>query len=340
MSQAQTQPPLRRRPRGRGKRLKQPSLAAVPELLDRRRPAGPPPRRQGRVPWLPFALGSAMGYAMAFSPLPQLVQQTQRQLTPLLAGLMHAQQHLGVSLPLFQLGERPILVLGSDVVSGSTDVMFTVQIKDGRTQVLQVPRDTFVDSGRLGVVKANALYGMGGVEVVKSEVSRLVNRPVDRYLKVNLDAVTRVADALGGVEVDVPKRMVYVDNAQGLYIDLYPGPQLLRGKDLEGYLRFRHDAMGDLGRMERQRQVLARVFARLAQPSTLAQLPALLRIAGQDVHTDLSPLEMTQLVTSMATTKLSTSRLPGRPFWNDDLSYWMPDSNLGYQNVADSPPSP
>jgi hypothetical protein len=49
---------------------------------------------------------------------------------------------------------------------------------------------------------------------------------------------------------------------------------------------------------------------------------------------------MTQLVTSMATTKLSTSRLPGRPFWKDDLSYWMPDSNLGYQHVADSPPSP
>ena len=131
---------------------------------------------------------------------------------------------------------------------------------------------------------------------VKSEVSKLVNKPVDRYLKVNLDAVTRVADALGGVEVDVPNRMYYVDNAQGLYIDLYPGPQRLRGKELEGYLRFRHDAMGDLGRMERQRQVLAQVFAKLAQPSTLAQLPALLKIAGEDIHTDLSPLEMTQLV--------------------------------------------
>ena len=176
MSQAQTQPPLRRRPRGRNKRREQPSLAAVPELLDRRRPAVPPPRRQGRAAWIPFALGTAAGYAAAFSPLPMLVQQTQRQLAPMVAGLLHAQKHLGMSLPLFQLGERPILVLGSDVVSGSTDVMFTVQIKDGRTQVLQVPRDTFVESARLGVVKANALYGMGGVEVAKSEVSKLLNR--------------------------------------------------------------------------------------------------------------------------------------------------------------------
>ena len=340
MSQAQTQPPLRRRPRGRGKRRDQLSLAAVPELLEKRRPAPAPQRRQGRAPWFPFILGGVAGYAVAFSPLPQLVHQAQRQLAPLVASLLHAQQHLSVALPLFHLGERPILVLGSDVVSGSTDVMFTVQIKDGCTQVLQVPRDTFVESERLGVVKANALYGVGGVETAKSEVSRLVNRPVDRYLKVNLDAVTRVADALGGVQVDVPKRMAYADHAQGLYIDLYPGPQLLRGKELEGYLRFRNDAMGDLGRMERQRQVLAQVFAKFAQPSTLAQLPALLKIAGEDVHTDLSPLEMTQLLTSMATTKLSTSRLPGRPFWKDDLSYWMPDSNLGYQNVADSPPAP
>ena len=46
----------------------------------------------------------------------------------------------------------------------------------------------------------------------------------------------------------MPKRMYYVDNAQGLYIDLYPGKQLLKGEELEGFLRFRHDETGDLGR--------------------------------------------------------------------------------------------
>jgi anionic cell wall polymer biosynthesis LytR-Cps2A-Psr (LCP) family protein len=171
-------------------------------------------------------------------------------------------------------------------------------------------------------------------------VGQLVGEPVERYLRVDLDAVAKVANALGGVEVDVPKRMYYVDNAQGLHIDLYPGRQVLRGDDLLGFLRFRHDEMGDLGRMERQRLVINQVFTRLVQPATLTQLPALLKIAGEDISTDLTPIEMTQLVTAMARTKLSTTRLPGRLYWQDDLSYWMPDSNTAHPTGSGEEPAP
>jgi LCP family protein required for cell wall assembly len=220
-----------------------------------------------------------------------------------------------------------VLVLGSDVVSGSTDVMAAVQVEDGITRVTQVPRDTYVETLDHGVLKANALYGVMGPTAVMQELSTLLGLPIERHLKVNLAAVTKVADALGGVEVEVPKRMVYQDRTQGLSIDLYPGVQVLKGEALEGFLRFRHDETGDLGRMDRQRLVFNQVFRKLAQPATLAQLPTLLRIAGQDIHTDLSPLELTQLMAAMAHTKLSTERLPGREFWENDLSYWMPASN-------------
>ncbi len=234
--------------------------------------------------------------------------------------------------------QEPVLVLGSDVVGGNTDVMFAVQIEKGITTITQLPRDTYVESPQLGVVKANALYGELGPAAVKEEASRLLGFPVARHLKVNLDAVAKVADALGGVEVDVPKRMFYVDNSQGLLIDLYPGPQVLKGKELEGFLRFRHDEEGDLGRMQRQRMVINQVFGKLAQPSTLARLPALLQIAGQDIRTDLSPLEMTRLLGAMAHTRLSTKRLPGREYWENDLSYWMPDSNSHHPSGNGEPP--
>jgi LCP family protein required for cell wall assembly len=269
-----------------------------------------------------FGLGLALGYGFA-GPLPSL-------LGPALAALVHAPRGIASIVDPLGIGERRVLVMGSDAVSGNTDVMFTVQVKEGITHVTQVPRDTYVESEKLGVIKANALYGTAGPESVKSEVGRLLAAPVQKHLKVNLDAVAKVADALGGVEVDVPKRMYYVDNAQGLLIDLYPGRQVLRGAELEGFLRFRHDELGDLGRMERQRLVLAEVFHKLAQPSTVMRLPALLKIAGEDIHTDLTPIEMTQLLTAMTRSRLSTQRLPGRLYWQDDLSYWMPDSNLNY----------
>ena len=329
MSQAHAhQPPPKRRRSGAGARANARPLAiggtrgiaSVPELLSRRRAkAAHQQHRRGARPLLTFAMGLAVGYGIA-SPLPRL-------LSPALAALLHAPSGIAAIANPLGIGDKSVLVLGNDAIGENTDVMFTVQIRDGITEITQVPRDTYIDSEQVGVMKANALYANAGFETAKVEVGRLLDRPVQRHLKVNLDAVARIGEALGGIEVDVPKRMAYVDNAQGLLIDLYPGRQVLRGNDLEGFLRFRHDELGDLGRMERQRQVLAEVFRKLAQPATLAKLPELLTIAGEDIRTDLSPIEITQLVTAMTRSKLSTQRLPGRLFWEDNLSYWLPDTN-------------
>ena len=336
MSQAQ---PNRSPSRPRRDRRQGRTAATVTDLETRRqrerakpRKAQRPPRRSGlgRLPL--FLAGMGLGYGLS-GPLPQLAKVA-------LGALPHPGGVLTSLVTPAGMGNRRIVVMGTDNVSTNTDVMFTVQLKDGRTELTQIPRDTFIESNKYGVMKANALYSSGDVAMVKQELTRLIAAPVDRYLLVNLQAVQRLANALGGVEVDVPKRMYYVDNAQGLYIDLYPGRQVLKGEQLEGFLRFRHDEMGDLGRMERQKLVLAEVFRKLAQPTTLARLPELLKIAGDDVKTDLSPVEMGQLVTAMASTKLTTRQLPGRAFWHNDLSYWMPDGNSHYAGVNSEEPSP
>ena len=49
-------------------------------------------------------------------------------------------------------------------------------------------------------------------------------------------------------------------------------------------------------------------------------------IAGSDIRTDLSPVDLGTLLTAMATTQLTTQQLAGTPFWYQDISYWMPDS--------------
>jgi LCP family protein required for cell wall assembly len=290
--------------------------ASVTPLDERRRPK----KTRGGLPRLPlFVAGLGLGYGLN-GPIPHLA-------TGLLAGLHSPHAVLGALVSPAGMGDRRIVVMGTDHVSTNTDVMFTVQLKDGRTQLTQVPRDTFIESEKYGVMKANSLYSSGGPQMVKQELSKLLSAKVDRYLVINLGAVQRLADALGGVEVDVPKRMYYVDNSQGLYIDLYPGRQLLKGKALEGFLRFRHDELGDIGRMERQKLVLSEVFKKLANPVMATRLPELMRIAGKDVLTDLSPVDMGTLVTAMATTKLSSSRLSGTPYWHEDISYWLPDAN-------------
>ena len=128
---------------------------------------------------------------------------------------------------------RDILVLGVDEGGGNTDAIFTLRVEAGRTSITQIPRDSYINSHSFGPVKANALYAYGGLDAVKTELSRLMDRQINHHILVNLNGIRTLSDLVGGVEVDVPKRLYYRDRSQGLLIDLQPGPQVLQGEDLE-----------------------------------------------------------------------------------------------------------
>ena len=223
------------------------------------------------------------------------------------------------------IADENILLLGTDVDGGNTDVIATLRIDGGVTRITQVPRDTYIEAEGYGPMKINALYSIGGTELLERELTRKMGRPVTHHVVVNLSAIRRMADSLGGIDVDVPKRMYYVDNSQGLYIDLQPGFQNLKGRELEGFLRFRYDEWGDIGRIERQQLALKALFRKLTRPEHLVRLPILLGAGGRDLRTDLGPMELGGLITAMGSTELETKRLSGRPFMLNGISYWETD---------------
>ena len=230
-------------------------------------------------------------------------------------------------------GAREGVVLGRDRTGNNTDVIFTVRGKGTTTTITQIPRDSYIDAEGFGGIKLNALMAYGGVEAVERELSRLMNRPIRHHIVVRLDAIETLANLVGGVEVDVPKRLYYVDRSQNLVIDLQPGPQLLKGKDLEGFLRWRNDGRGDFGRLERQQLALKGLFEQMKQPQNLIRLPALIAAAGQALETDLGPMELGGLITAMGTTDLNASSLNAVPFNSDGISYldteWPAKSSSG-----------
>ena len=233
---------------------------------------------------------------------------------------------------------REILVLGVDEGGGNTDAIFTLRVEGGRTSITQIPRDSYINSHSFGPVKANALYAYGGLDAVKSELSRLMGRQINHHILVNLNGIRTLSDLVGGVEVDVPKRLYYRDRSQGLLIDLQPGPQVLQGEDLEGFLRWRHDEEGDLGRLARQQLVLRSLFGTMTRPENLVRLPALIQAAGQNLDTDLGAMELGGLITAMGITELETERLPARPFYQDGISYLDTEWPVyqGAQDASDS----
>lgn len=269
-------------------------------------------RRDQRLPvLLAIGIGLAGGLVLA-GPLNDLLKgdifkQGQELLNPFTAWI--------------GAGDQDLLVMGTDRGS-NTDVIATVRIKDGVTKITQVPRDTYIESPDYGPLKINALYSLGGPKAVKAELASHLGRPLSHHILVDLALVRRLGDALGGLEVTVPKRMYYNDYSQKLFIDLQPGPQTLKGKDLEGFMRFRHDELGDIGRLQRQKLAVQALFNKLTRAENILRLPGLMGLAGKDLKTDLGPMEIGGLITAMAGTKLEIEQLPGVPNYRNGISYW------------------
>jgi len=157
-----------------------------------------------------------------------------------------------------------------------TMIVANLDLMTEKVQVLSVPRDMRVEIPGHRVSKINDAYRFGGVDLTLETVKEFLQIPMDYYVLVKLGAVQRFVDAIGGITIDVEKDMDYEDNWGKLFIHLKKGPQHLNGEQVEGYMRFRHDAESDFGRMRRQQQAMKAVLARLQSPSVAMHIPQLI----------------------------------------------------------------
>ncbi|WP_309228924.1 LCP family protein [Microcoleus sp. FACHB-831] len=223
---------------------------------------------------------------------------------------------------------------------GLTDVMLLMRFnpETQKISVLSIPRDTRVVVDGRGAVKINEANISGGPAKTAKVVSELVEGvAIDRYVRVNVQGVEKLIDALGGVTVYVPKDMKYRDDTQHLYIDLKEGKQHLNGDQALQLLRFRHDKLGDIGRIQRQQLVMRALMEQSLNPTTLAKMPNILSVIQSHIDTNLSVEELLALVGFGVKTERSQTQmlvLPG-DFNGDghrDVSYWLP-SRRGIQRL-------
>src|SRR5574344_1496013 len=175
----------------------------------------------------------------------------------------------------FPFGPRRqnILLLGVDSngadsdlwVGTRTDTMILLNI-DPRTKsvnAISVPRDSKVYlPGEYGIQKINAAHALGGVDLTKQTVEQTLGIKIDRYVVVSDQAVENLVNTLGGVPVYVEKNMFYDDYSGHLHVHLRKGNDVLDGKNAVGYLRFRHDGLGDIGRTQRQQWFLKSLLSK------------------------------------------------------------------------------
>ena len=235
--------------------------------------------------------------------------------------------------------KQNILLLGvdsngdeSDLWEGTrtdTIVLLNIDPKSKTLNAISIPRDSKVYlPGDLGIQKINAAHAIGGVKTTIKTVEDTLGVKVDRYIMVHDEAVMKIVEAMGGIDIYVEKNMTYHDYAGKLHINLKKGQQHLNPEQVVGYLRFRHDAMGDIGRAQRQQWLLRGLLEQMQEPKTIAKIPQILSIAKQYVKTDMSLYEMSQyaaIAKHFDVDHIEIATLPGAPNKKGYTSYWILD---------------
>ncbi|MBP1763598.1 MAG: cell envelope-related transcriptional attenuator [Firmicutes bacterium] len=229
-------------------------------------------------------------------------------------------------------GKMNVLVLGvderdGDVGRSDTMMVFTVDTKTKDVSLLSVPRDTRVKIPGHGWDKINHAYALGGHKLARQTVESLLGIPMDYYVTVNFAGFYKIIDAIGGVTINVEKRMYYEDPYDDLVINLKPGEQKMDGRTAIQYVRYR-DEEGDIGRINRQQKFIKAILAEAASPSIIPRLPVLVREVSAAVKTDMPTSEMLQLATLVHDAYkqgMKTYMVPGKPAYIGEVSYWLPD---------------
>lgn len=239
----------------------------------------------------------------------------------------------------FSPRRQNILLMGVDVAPNAnnpfkgarSDTMLLISIAPygKNVNVISIPRDSKVYlAGKNKADKINHAFAFGGAKLSQRTVEEAFGIKVNNYFAISNAGVIKMIDTLGGLPIYIEKPMKYDDYTAKLHINLQPGTHLLSGKQTEGYLRFRHDPYGDIGRIRRQQWFFNAMLDRLKDPSVIVKLPELLKILPEYIQTDISGYDLAKFVAmakNVDTSTIQIATIPGAPSTKGVTSYWIVD---------------
>ena len=235
--------------------------------------------------------------------------------------------------------QQNILLLGVDSNGVNTDpwkgtrsdtiILINVDPCKHSVNAISIPRDSKVYiSGKYGVDKINSAHAYGGIDMAKRTIEDTLGVKINHYICIHDEGVREIINTLGGIPIYVEKRMRYDDFAANLHINLEKGHHILSGQQAVGYLRYRHDGLGDIGRTHRQQWFLRGFLDRMKSPQSIAKIPQIVSTAKKYIKTDMSVYELSQLAAlakNLDDSDIQIAMLPGAPNSKSGASYWILD---------------
>ena len=222
---------------------------------------------------------------------------------------------MGSTDPKFE-GYTNILILGvdnSERQEADTILVLSFSNDTGKSRIIGIPRDTWIasrsHSGKLG-----EFYGWGGANTLVREVSKLLGISIHQYIIINMLTFVDLIDVLGGLDIYVEENMDYDDEVAGLSIHIPQGYQHLSGEEVQKYLRYRGEKLGDVGRVKRQQKFIKALYAKVLQLDTIPKLPAIADIFRNRMETSAEIFDSAHLANvlrRMSSDPPTTLMLPG-----------------------------
>lgn len=232
-----------------------------------------------------------------------------------------------------------ILGIGTDIRPGErryglTDVMRAVRVdfQQQRVTALEFPRDLWVhipeikENLKTEYQKLNTAYAYGSPDFGPSLLARTLDRnfglKVDHYIVANMNVFAEVVDALGGLDVTIPEGGIdgrtSTDRSARL---VFPeGPQHLNGAQALTLARMRKGSI--FARADHQNMVMCALRKKIESPETLFRLPAVINSFMDNIQTDLSPQQISQLAclgTQMPRSNIMFTSFPLELFMPDEV---------------------
>jgi polyisoprenyl-teichoic acid--peptidoglycan teichoic acid transferase len=210
-----------------------------------------------------------------------------------------------------------ILVIGTDGGkapgrgdSNRSDSLLLLRTDPGkhRLSYLSIPRDLAVEIPGYGTGKINAANQFGGPALTLATLRQFTGLPIHHVVVLNFDGFKELIDAMGGVEVNVPKPILSnkfdcpYKAARCASWDGWrfsKGTQTMDGRRALVYSRIRSNQLdpsdNDLTRGARQQAVAAAVGDEIASFGTFLRLPFIGDSLAAPLITDMSAGELMKL---------------------------------------------
>ncbi len=214
-----------------------------------------------------------------------------------------------------KIDEINVLLLGSDSRGEEPARTDTIMIahydpQTHKIKLISFMRDMLVTIPGHGQQKLNAAYSYGGPELLRKTIVGNFGLDIHYYAIVDFKGFEKVVDLLvpNGIEVEIPYEMSY-----GIGMTLEPGIQRLHGKELLGYVRFRHDRLSDFGRIERQQEVISKLKEEAVGLHNVVKLPKLFDLLSTYIDTNIESSTIITIGKDIITnnqSEIETLRIP------------------------------